>query len=86
MAATKKKKELTPREQRLAIAEAAKKASPEAEEKYKREDFRKYFVQLKRKLGLEPELENIIWLHFKAAGFDEKEKFDDGIRHFGYKL
>jgi hypothetical protein len=31
-------------------------------------------------------LEQIIWLHFQAAGFDKKDKFEQGIKHFGYKL
>ena len=51
-----------------------------------REEFRKYFVQIKKKLGLGKEMENVIWLHFKAAGFDKKDKFDEGVKHFGYKL
>lgn len=84
--AKKAKKELSPREMRLKIAEEAKKADPVLREKDVREDFRKYFVQLKRKLKLDASLENVIWLHFKAAGFDSKERFDDGIRHFGYKI
>lgn len=51
-----------------------------------REEFRKYFIQIKKKLGLGKEMENVIWLHFKAAGFDKKDKFDEGVKHFGYKL
>lgn len=51
-----------------------------------REEFRKYFVVLKRKLNLAPELENVIWLHLKATGNDKKEKFNEGVQHFGYKI
>ena len=51
-----------------------------------REEFRKYFVGLKRKLNLAPELENVIWLHLKAVGMDKKEKFNEGVTHFGYKI
>lgn len=51
-----------------------------------REAFRTYFIQLKRKINLGPELEEIMWLHFKSAGFDDPEKFSDGTRHFGYKI
>lgn len=51
-----------------------------------REEFRKYFVGLKRKLNLGPELENVIWLHLKAIGMDKKEKFNEGVKHFGYKI
>lgn len=55
-------------------------------EKDTREEFRKYFTKLKRKINLSSDLEDIIWLHFKASGFDKKDKFEDGIQHFGYKL
>ena len=51
-----------------------------------REEFRKYFVGLKRKLNLAPELENVIWLHLKATGMDSKDKFNEGVAHFGYKI
>jgi len=51
-----------------------------------RKEFRNYFVKIKRQLKLDPSLEGVIWLHFKAAGFDQPEKFDKGIENFGYKL
>ena len=51
-----------------------------------RSDFKKYFVKLKRKLNLDSNLEDVIWLHFKAAGFAKEELFDKGIENFGYKL
>jgi hypothetical protein len=51
-----------------------------------REEFRKYFVGLKRKLNLAPELENVLWLHLKTMGMDKKEKFNEGVEHFGYKI
>jgi hypothetical protein len=51
-----------------------------------REEFRKYFVGLKRKLNLAPELENVLWLHLKAMGMDKKDKFNEGVMHFGYKI
>lgn len=56
------------------------------EETNVREAFRVYFIQIKKKLNLPNELENIIWLHFKASGFNKPELFDAGIRHFGYKI
>lgn len=60
-----------------------KKKVKEAEVK---KEFKKYFAKLKRKLSLEPSLEEVIWLHFKAKGFLDKELFDEGIKSFGYKL
>ncbi|HLD91711.1 MAG TPA: hypothetical protein VI911_11990 [Patescibacteria group bacterium] len=51
-----------------------------------REEFRKYFSKVKRQLKLSNELEEIIWLHFKAMGFDSSSKFNEGLCHFGYKI
>lgn len=51
-----------------------------------REDFRKFFIKIKTKLGLDKSMEQVIWTHFKVTGFDKKEKFEEGIKHFGYKL
>lgn len=50
-----------------------------------KEDFRVFFIQNKIKLGLDPNLEEAIWLHFKSAGFDKKDKFEEGLAHFGIK-
>ncbi len=76
--------ELTPAEMRKATHEAklAKKGPIEDT----REEFRKYFVGLKRKLNLAPELEMVIWVHLQAVGMATKEKFNEGVKHFGYKI
>ena len=55
-------------------------------EKNIKEEFRKYFIRLKRILNLDSSMEKVIWLHLKSAGFAKKELFDEGIRHFGYKI
>jgi hypothetical protein len=49
-----------------------------------REEFRKFFVKVSGQLKLDKSMESILWLHFKASGFDKSEKFDEGIKHFGY--
>ena len=51
-----------------------------------KEDFRKFFIKVKSKLGLDKDMEQVIWTHFKAYKFDNKDKFEEGIKHFGYKL
>jgi hypothetical protein len=28
-------------------------------------------------------MEHILWLHFVETGHAEKEKFEDGLKHFG---
>lgn len=57
-----------------------------AEEVDHREEFRKFFVQIRGKLGLKQDMEHILWLHLEASGLDKVEKFEEGIRHFGYTL
>jgi hypothetical protein len=51
-----------------------------------REDFRKYFLKINKKLNLNQSLEEVIWIHLKTIKHDKKELFDKGIEHFGYKL
>ena len=52
----------------------------------KREEFRKYFLKLNKKLNLNKSLEEVIWIHLKTIQHDKKELFDKGIENFGYKL
>jgi hypothetical protein len=82
--AKEQKEQLTPAEMRKAAHEAKKAAKKVFQDS--REDFRVYFVGLKKKLNLAPEIEQVIWLHLKAVGMATKEKFNEGVRHFGYKI
>ena len=82
--AKEEKVEMTPAEMRKAIHEAKLDKKGAIEDS--REEFRKYFVGLKRKLNLQPELEQVIWLHLKAMSMATKEKFNEGVTHFGYKI
>lgn len=82
--AKENKVELTPAEMRKATHDAKLATKGPIEDS--REEFRKYFVGLKRKLNLAPELEHVIWLHLKAVGMDKKDKFNEGVTHFGYKI
>lgn len=77
----KKKKE----EEKKMQTEVVKKPR-ELREDEVRTAFKNYFIKVKRKLKLDPSLENVIWLHFKSAGFAKPELFDKGIENFGYKL
>lgn len=51
-----------------------------------REEFRKYFLKLNKKLNLNKSLEEVIWIHLKTIKHDKKELFDKGVEHFGYKI
>lgn len=74
-------------ELRLKRKEAAEALLAEKEaEINQREEFRKFFIKLNSQLKLNRDMENVLWLHLKASGFDKKDKFVEGIQHFGYKL
>ena len=62
-------------------AHQAKEASNESEDS--KEEFRKFFAQIKASKNISASLESVIWLHFKAYGFDKKESFESGLKHFG---
>jgi hypothetical protein len=71
------------RKKRLALAMDKSKPIESTDD---REDFRKYFLRLGKKLNLDKSLEEVIWKHLKTIGHDKKDKFEDGIKHFGYKI
>lgn len=72
------------RKKRIALA---KEFAPEiAEQSNDREDFRKYFLKVSKKLNLKKYLEEVIWTHLKTIKCDKKELFDKGVKHFGYKI
>lgn len=80
-----KEQEIVDKARKKRLALAIDKTKP-AEKTDDREDFRKYFLKLNKKLELDKSLEEVIWIHLKTIGCDKKEKFDDGIKHFGYKI
>jgi len=73
------------RKKRLALAEERGIKKPQ-EKDNSREDFRKYFLKLNKKLKLNKSLEEVIWVHLKTIGCNKKELFDKGVKHFGYKI
>lgn len=79
------KAKLADAKKRRKAAWDAKQATENTEEN-SREEFRKFFVKIRSKLSLAQGMEGVLWTHFKSAGFDKKEKFKEGIKHFGYKL
>ena len=54
-------------------------------DKEKREKFRIFWAQTKKKYSKSEQLEQILWVFLKATGHDEPENFEAGIRHFGLK-
>jgi len=71
------------RKRRLALAAERK---PVEEKSDSREDFRKYFLKISKKLEINKSMEEVIWIHLKTIKCDSKELFEKGIKHFGYKI
>lgn len=71
------------RKKRIALA---KDKAPAKEKSDDREDFRKYFLTISKRLKLDRTLEEVIWVHLKTIKHNKKEMFDKGIKHFGYKI
>jgi ribosomal protein L19E len=51
-----------------------------------RQAFHKFFIKIKEKLNLKPEMEIVLWKHLQATENDKPEKFAEGVRSFGYNL
>lgn len=77
----KEKKAMTPREMRVALAENNK-VEVVAESVNLKEEFRVFFAKKKEKLGLDKDLEKILWMHMRSSGHLEVGKFDEGFDHF----
>lgn len=54
-------------------------------ESEKRNSFKLFWAQNRKKFGKKKELEPILWIHLKATGNDQPDKFEDGMAHFGLK-
>jgi hypothetical protein len=50
-----------------------------------KEAFKVFWTLNRKKYNRPKELEEILWAHMKAAGFDKPELFEEGIEHFGLK-
>jgi hypothetical protein len=74
------------RKKRIALAAEKQPEQLGKKDSENREDFKKYFLRLSKKLNLDKSLEEVIWIHLKAIKCDKKELFDKGIEHFGYKI
>jgi hypothetical protein len=71
------------RKKRLALAKEYVQIEDKSDS---REEFRKYFLKLSKKLSLDKSFEEVIWTHLKTIKHDKKELFDEGVKHFGYKI
>ncbi len=51
--------------------------------KQKREAFKVYWTQNKKKYGMTNKLEHVLWLHLVATQNDEPTNFEAGLTNFG---
>jgi hypothetical protein len=79
------KQEMTLEEARAFRAALVSTALKPLSQKQKREAFKIYWTQNKKKYGLTAKLEEILWLHLVATKNDSPDKFDAGLAHFGIK-
>lgn len=77
------KQEMTLEEAKAYRASLYKPEARQLSEKEKREQFRVFWAQQKRKYGKAQDLEEIIWLHLQSSNMSEPEKFEEGLKHFG---
>lgn len=78
-------KEMSLEESRAFRASLYKPAQLVLSDADKREQFRVFWAKEKQKYDKPKELEQILWVHLKAAKLDEPEKFEAGLKHFGLK-
>ena len=84
------KKEFEKEEMSLEEAKAYRASLAKAEpviltEKQKRDAFKVFWAQNKKRFGLSNKLENILWLHLVSTKNDEPAKFEAGLKNFGLK-
>lgn len=79
------KQEMTAEEAKAFRASLAVPQEIKLTEQQKREEFRVFWAQAKRKYGQPKELEDILWLHLKSSNLSEPSQFEAGLAHFGLK-
>lgn len=53
--------------------------------KQKRDAFKVYWTQNKKKYGMTGKLEHVLWLHLVSTNNDEPANFEAGLKNFGIK-
>ena len=75
--------EMTLEEAKAFRAALVKTATKPLSQKQKREAFKVFWAQNKKKYGLTGKLEQVLWLHLVATKNDEPARFEQGLQHFG---
>jgi hypothetical protein len=77
--------EMTLEEAKAFRASLAKPSQKPLSQKQKREAFKVFWTQNKKKYGLTGKLEHVLWLHLVATNNDEPANFEAGLKNFGFK-
>ena len=76
--------EMTLEEAKAFRASLAKPASAKPlSQKQKRDAFKVYWTQNKKKYGMTGKLEHVLWLHLVSTKNDEPANFERGLDNFG---
>lgn len=59
--------------------------APKKETKSARDAFSSFWASAKKEYKRDREMEDILWAHLTASGFDKPELFEKGLQHFGLK-
>jgi len=85
MAKKQEQQEMTLEEAKAFRAGLAKSMPKPLTQKQKREAFKVYWTQNKKKYGMTGKLEKVLWLHLVATKNDEPSNFEAGLKNFGIK-
>lgn len=85
MAKRELKDEMSLEEARAYRASLHKPGKIELSEADRRNQFKMFWAQARKQYGRPKDLEAILWVHLKAIGSDQPEKFESGLAHFGLK-
>ena len=78
-------KEMTTEEAIAFRASLYKETKKPLSQKEKREAFKIFWTQTKKKYGMTGKLEEVLWLHLVSTKNDSPENFDKGLANFGIK-
>jgi hypothetical protein len=82
---TEPKEDMTMEEAKAYRASLATNIAKLLTEKQKRQAFKVYWTENKKKYGLTGKMEQILWLHLVSTKNDSPENFEAGLKNFGVK-
>jgi len=78
-------KEMSLEESKAYRASLYKEVKKTLTQKQKRDAFKIYWTENKKKYGMTGKLEQVLWLHLVSTGNDSPENFAKGLQNFGIK-